>query len=233
MSHLATTNKLFFENTGLSAGDAERIVGNALHGADDGELFLEYRASESLAFDDGKLKNATYDLTTGFGLRAVAGETVGYAHAGEVSAPALERAAKTVGAVLHGYSGTVSGAPAATNRLLYSDSNPLDEISFTEKVRVLERIDAYTRGKDPRVTQVAASIANEWQAIQVLRADGYRIADIRPMVRVNVSVTVKQDGKVETGSHGCGGRVLLAPYIDDSAWQQQADTALQLSLIHI
>ena len=123
MSHLATTDKLFFETGGLPLAAAERLVRDALARADDGELFLEYRASEALAFDDGKLKTASYDLSQGFGLRAVAGETTGYAHASELTEAALKRAAATVEAVTSGYSGSVSVAPAATNKRQQQQQN--------------------------------------------------------------------------------------------------------------
>ena len=230
MSHLATTDALFFGAAGLDRSATERLVADAIAGADDGELFLEHRASEALAFDDGKLKTASYDLSQGFGLRAVAGETTAYAHASELSLAALKRAAQTVQAVASGHGGTLALAPANTNRLLYGDGNPLDEIAFAEKVRVLEAINAYARGLDPRIAQVSASIANEWQAIQIVRADGSRAADIRPLVRINVSVTVRNGDKMESGSNGRGGRSLLAPFLSDSAWRAQVDDALRQAL---
>jgi TldD protein len=233
VSHLATTDSLFFGDTGLSLGSTERLVAQALANADDGELFLEYRSSEALAYDDGKLKTASYDLSQGFGLRAVAGETTGYAHASEMSEAALKRAADTVSAVARGYSGSVAVAPQATNRILYGDGNPLEEVDFAEKVRILEAIDRYARVKDPRVSQVSASVMNEWQAVQIVRADGGRYADVRPLIRVNVSITVKQGDKMESGSHGCGGRSLLLPYLAESAWQAQVDEALRQALVKL
>ena len=212
---------------------AERLVAEAAAGADDGELFLEYRASEALAFDDGKLKTASYDLSQGFGLRAVAGETTAYAHASELSEGALKRASQTVRAVASGHGGTLALAPANTNRLLYGDGNPLDEVAFAEKVRVLEAIDSYARGLDPRVAQVSASIANEWQAVQIIRPDGMRVADVRPLVRINVAVTVLSGDKMETGSNGRGARALLTPFLDESAWRAQVDDALRQALVKL
>jgi TldD protein len=227
VSHLATTDALFFGPAGLDRSAAERLVADAAAGADDGELFLEYRASEALAFDDGKLKTASYDLSQGFGLRAVADETTAYAHASELSEAALKRASETVRAVASGYGGTLALAPAKTNRLLYGDGNPLDEVAFAEKVRVLEAMDAYARGLDSRVAQVSASIANEWQAVQIMRPDGMRVADVRPLVRINVAVTVVSGDKMETGSNGRGGRALLAPFLSEAAWRSQVDAALR------
>src|SRR5258706_9793358 len=109
---------LFFTRTGMDRGRVQSIVDGALTGSDDGELFLEYSQSESFAFDDGRLKAATFDTTQGFGLRAVAGEATGYAHATELSEEAIKRAAQTVRAVAHGYSGVSAEAPARTNRKL-------------------------------------------------------------------------------------------------------------------
>src|SRR5436305_11785377 len=118
---MTSHENLFFTQTGMDRNRVQSVVDNTLHGADDGELFLEYRQSESFAFDDGRLKAATFDTTQGFGLRAVAGEATGYAHASELSEEAIRRAAKTVRAVTKGHSGTLALSPARTNRKLYAD----------------------------------------------------------------------------------------------------------------
>src|SRR6185437_15496884 len=118
---MAQSNDLFFSRTGMDRDRVQSTVDDALKGSDDGELFLEYRQSESFAFDDGRLKAASFDTTQGFGLRAVAGEATGYAHASELSEAAIQRAANTVKTVARGYSGVEAGAPARTNRKLYTD----------------------------------------------------------------------------------------------------------------
>src|SRR5439155_20212800 len=125
MSNLAVTNDLFFDRTGMEPGRVDRIVGEALAGMDDGELFLEYSQSESVALDDGRIKSAAFDTTQGFGLRAVAGEAAGYAHASELSEAAIRRAGAAVRAVASGYAGTMAEPPVGTNRSLYTDLNPL------------------------------------------------------------------------------------------------------------
>src|ERR1041384_2354868 len=145
------------DRAGLDKGKVAQIVKRGLDGADDGELFLEYRQSEALVFDNGRLKQATYDTAQGFGLRAVKGEAVGYAHASDVSEQAIARAVEAVRAVQGGYSGSYSGAPARTNVKLYGDENPLGAPSFETKVKLLEEIDAYARAKDARVRQGSAS----------------------------------------------------------------------------
>src|SRR2546430_4264594 len=132
-------------------------VARGLTGADDGELFLEYSQTEALMFDNGRLKQATYDTSQGFGLRAVKDDAVGYAHSSDVSLPALIRAADAVAAVRGGYSGAFAPAPAHTNVRPYGDDNPLDAPGFEAKAKLLAEIDAYVRDKDPRVRQVTAS----------------------------------------------------------------------------
>src|SRR6185295_11958097 len=141
--------------TGLDQSRAEALLQRGLKGADDGELFLEYRQAEALAFDNGRLKQATYDTAQGFGLRAVKGEAVGYAHASDVSEEAIARAVEAVRAVQGGYSGSYSQAPARTNLRLYGDENPLGAPSFETKVKLLEEIDAFARAKDARVRHVS------------------------------------------------------------------------------
>src|ERR1700692_2974682 len=121
---MTSQENLFFTQTGMERNRVQSLVDKTLHGADDGELFLEYRRTESFAFDDGRLKAATYDTTQGFGLRAVAGEATGYAHASEISEDAIARAAGTVRAVAQGYSGTLAAAPPRSNVKLYTDIDP-------------------------------------------------------------------------------------------------------------
>src|SRR4051812_21086848 len=189
----------------LDRGRVTKLLGRGVEGADDGELFLEYRQSEALVFDNGRLKQATYDTAQGFGLRAVKGEAVGYAHASDVSEEAISRAAETVRAVQGGYSGSYSQAPARTNVRLYGDDNPLGAPSFETKVKLLEEIDAFARAKDPRVRQVSVSFGATWQVVEILRADGETYRDIRPLVRVNVSVVAGDGDRQEAGSPGYGG----------------------------
>ena len=155
-------------------------------------------------FDNGRLKTANFNTDQGFGLRAVAGEASGYAHSSELSEAALLRASDAVSTVKGGYSGTLAAAPARTNTHLYGDENPIAAPSFAEKAKLLQDIDAWLRARDPRVRQVTASLAASWQHIEILRADGQVVRDIRPLVRVNFSVMVGEGDRQETGSlrHG-------------------------------
>ena len=235
MSAIAATDKLFFEraDAALDQAAAAQIVDRALRGSDDGELFLEYRESESISLDDGNIRSASFDSGMGFGLRAVAGEATGYAHSGEISEEALRRAAATVSAITAGHSGTVAEPPRATNSRLYSDANPLRLMDFSTRTSLLGEIDAYARGKDPRVKQVMASISGEWQAVQIMRPDGTRVADLRPLVRLNVSLVVEQGGRRETGSHGTGGRFSYDFVTQESTWRGAVDEALRQALVNL
>jgi TldD protein len=230
---LAVTDKLFFESHGLDRGAAERVTAEALASSDDGELFLEYRETEGISLDDGRIRSASFDTSLGFGLRAVAGEAAGYAHAGEISEAALKRAAATVASVSAGHSGTSAEAPRETNSRLYSPANPLGNDGFATRTGLLAEIDAYARAKDTRVSQVSASLFGEWQAVQIIRGDGHRVADLRPLVRLNVSVVVEKDGRRETGSHGLGGRFEYDRITTPEVWKAAVDEALRQALVNL
>ena len=230
MADTAVLDDLFFARTGMDPGRVDSLVGEALHGADDGELFLEYRQSESFSLEDGKLKAASFDTAQGFGLRAVSGEATGYAHASELSEAAIRRAAETVRAVRPGPASAPDAAPGKTNRQLYAPDNPLDAVPFASKVQLLQEIDAYARAADPRVRQVMASLTGSWQAVSIRRADGARADDIRPLLRLNVSVVVEEGGVRETGSYGSGGRHAYAPLLAPGRWRGHADEALRQAL---
>ncbi|APO66683.1 protein TldD [Rhizobium gallicum] len=208
-------------------------VAEALSGSDDGELFIEHAQAESLMFDNGRLKGGSFNTEQGFGLRAVAGEAVGYAHAGDLSVAALKRAAEAVGAVTKGYSGSYAAAPQRTNKKFYGDENPIGSPTFEEKVKVLTDIDAYLRGKDDKVRQVTASVAASWQVVDILRADGHRVRDIRPMTRINISVIVGEGDRQESGSYGSGGRIGFGDFIAEGNWQYGADEALRQALVNL
>jgi len=222
----------------LSASDvdAERarsILGDALSGADDGELFLERSESESFVFDDGRLKSAAYDSTEGFGLRVVAGETAGYAHAAEISEAAIRRAADAARLAKRGYEGVAAEMPRPTNAKLYGEDDPVAWPAFSEKVALLQEIDAFARKRDPRVVQVSASLAGERRVIEILRADGRLLRDVRPLVRLNVSITVERDGRRESGNIGAGGRAGFEAWITPDKWQGQVEEALRQALVNL
>lgn len=230
---MAKTEELFFNRAGLDRTRVESIVRESLGDADDGELFLEYEQSENLVFDDSQLKNASFDTSQGFGLRAVAGETSGYAHASELSEEALLRAGETIRAVQVGYNGTMAGRPPQTNQSLYIDDNPLNQTPFESKIKVLSEIDTYARQLDKRVKQVSASLSGSWQAVNIIRSDGSCAADIRPLVRLNVSCIVGEGERMEAGSYGLGGREQYEKYINNETWKMAVEEALRQALVNL
>ncbi len=221
------------EKFDIEASKLQSMVSDSLSNADDGELFLEYAESESLMFDDGRLKSGSYNTDQGFGLRSVAGEATGYAHSGELSESALKRAIDAVGAVTRGYKGTYSDAPQGTNKKLYSEENPLQSPNFETKVSLLKEMDAYLRDKNDKVRQVSASLSASWQVVNILRADGHIVRDVRPLTRMNISVIVGQGDRQETGTYGIGGRQEFGDFLLTESWQQGADEALRQALVNL
>ena len=219
--------------THLDRDTALNILKNTLIGADDGELFLERCRSEVISFDDGRLRTSSFDASEGFGLRAVQGETVGYAHSTEVSEQAMRRATGTVRLAIGAGGGTLATAPQATNQKLYSDHNPLSDSTFPAKIDILREIDDYARGLDRRVVQVSATIAASHQEVVILRVDGPDVSDSRPMVRMNVSVIVEQDGQRQTGYVGGGGRFGLNGMLEPTHWKPLAQEALRIAVLNL
>lgn len=215
------------ENTALD------LLREAVAGADDGELFLERRKSEVLAYDDGRVKTASYNASEGFGLRAVKGETAGYSHSTEISEHAIRRAVTTARLAVGDGGGTMADAPRATNRKLYSDSDPVTDATFEIKVDTLGEIDAFTRSLDSRVVQVSATIAASLQEVVILRPEGHPVTDTRPMTRLNVSVIVEENGRRESGSAGGGGRHALTGLLERSHWEGLAQEALRIALVNL
>ena len=221
-----------FDET-LDQQGALRLLRAATDGAEDGELFLERRRSEALVFDDGRVKTASYDASEGFGLRAVKGETSGYAHSTEISESAIRRAAETVRLAVGDGGGVMAEGPQPTNRRLYTDADPMAEAEFPVKIETLREIDAFARALDPRVVQVSASLAASLQEVYILRPDGTLLQDTRPMSRLNVSVIVEENGRRESGSHGGGGRVGLSGLIERATWEATAREALRIAVVNL
>jgi TldD protein len=221
------------EASGVDPGRVGAVLDEALEGADDGELFLERSESESFVFDDGRLKSAAYDAAEGFGLRVVAGERSGFAHASEISQAAIGRAAQSAALAKRGYSGVAAEGPRHTNAKLYGEDDPLASPSFSDKAALLQEIDAYARARDPRVVQVMASLHGERRQIEILRGDGRLLRDVRPLVRINVQVTVERDGRRESGYSGSGGRTGFEAWITPDKWKHEVEEALRQALVNL
>ncbi|NKX73212.1 metalloprotease TldD [Rhodobacteraceae bacterium R_SAG3] len=221
-----------FETT-LPEDEALPLLRQALAGADDGEIFAERTKSEALVFDDGRLRTASYDAAEGFGLRAVRDEVAGYAHSTTMSISALQRAAETARLAVGAGGGTMAPAPQETNQKLYGDLDPIAAQAFPVKVETLREIDSFARELDSRVVQVSVTLAASLQEIEILRSDGTRVRDVRPMTRVNVSVIVEDAGRRESGTAGGGGRVGLDGLIEPQDWQAKAREALRIALVNL
>ena len=223
---------LLYNSGQLSPEEAQRLTASALSQCDDGELYMQFIASESFAFDDGRLKTADYSRDSGFGLRGVSGEMTGFAHANEISAAAIARAGETL-QLLDPTTGTASPPPIKSNRHLYTDASPLDLVPFAKKVALLEQIDAAARARDPRVSQVSAGLSASWSVVEIVRADGYVATDIRPLVRLNVAIVAEQNGRREAGNFGMGGRYLYDQLFEEATWNRAIDEALSQALVNL
>ena len=219
--------------THMDKDRALQLVRDSTYGADDGELFLERRKSEVLSFEGGRVKTASYDASEGFGLRALKGETAGYAHSTTVDEHALKRAVATARLAVEDGGGTWAEAPLGTNRKLYSDENPMAQATFPAKIDVLREIDAFVRGIDPRVVQVSASMASSLQEVAILRPEGTLVTDTRPMSRLNITVIVEDNGRREIGSMGGGGRAGLIGLLSRDHWEGVARDALRVALVNL
>src|SRR3712207_4564741 len=224
--------RFLYRSDALTPEAAQRLTADALARCDDGELYLQYTASESFGFDDGRLKTADFNTQAGFGLRGVSGETTAFAQANEISEAAVRRAAETL-TILDPAKGARMAPPNRTNAKLYIDDDPLGLIPFAKKVALCQEIDAAARARDPRVVQVSVSLSGSWSVVEIVRADGFVAHDVRPLVRLNVQIVVEQGGRREMGYHGLGGRYLYDNLFDESVWSRAIDIALNQALVNL
>ena len=206
-----------------------KILNDTLHGCDDGELFFEDTINESFLFDDNVLKNSSFNKTKGFGLRAINKELIGYSHSNNIDIQSLKNAAEIVSSVKKGYSGTFALEPNKTNKKLYTDLNPIDSVNYKEKINLLKAINEYARKQDNRTRQVSISLSGNYQKINILRPSGDILEDIRPLVRLNISITLEKNGKKETGSVGHGGRTLYGELFEEKNWKKRSEKSAQSS----
>src|ERR671913_547858 len=232
MTLLTDPRRFLYREGALDPDEAKRLAARHLAHCDDGELYLQYSASEAFGFDHGRLKTADYNTASGFGLRGVAGETTAFAHANEISAAAIDRAAATL-KLLDPAKGQPALPPGRTNQAMYTADDPLSAIPFAEKVALCQKIDAAARARDPRVAQVAVSLAASWSVIDIVRADGFVAHDIRPLVRLNVQIVARDGDRRETGYHGMGGRYLYGQLFEEAEWNRAIDIALAQALTNL
>ena len=228
-----STEKLFFSNSDLNDSKIDKIVSDSLLNADDGELYLEFCESESFVYDDQRLKSASFDVSKGFGLRAISNESTGYAHSSDIDESSLKKASNTVNFVTKGNTGSFNSNFNRTNKKLYHDVNPINSSLFAEKVETLKKIDEYARKQNPNIKQVSAALNGEWQVVRIYSPGGILVEDIRPLVRLYISVVLEKNGRLENGSRGSGGRINYETFLNDSHWQSQVDGAIKQAEINL
>ena len=216
----------------LDPDGAKALATKHLSPCDDGELYLQYSASEAFGFDDGRLKTADYHSSSGFGLRGVTGETTAFAHANEISEAAIDRAAATL-KLLDPRKGEPAAPPQRTNQAMYGADDPLSLVPFAEKVALCQKIDAAARARDPRVAQVSISLAASWSVIDIVRAGGFVAHDVRPLVRLGIQIVAEQNGRRETGYFGLGGRYLYGKLFEEAQWNRAIDIALAQAVTNL
>jgi TldD protein len=232
MTQQTDPRRFLYRDGALDPATAQRLTAELLTSCDDGELYMQYRASESFGFDDGRLKTADYSTDAGFGLRGVSGEMTGFAHANEISEAAIRRAGETL-SLLDPAKGQPAVPPRLNNRHLYTDGDPMGLIPFADKVSLCQQVDAAARARDPRVVQVSVGLSGSWSVIEIVRADGFLATDIRPLVRLNVGIVCEQNGRRESGSFGIGGRYLYDSLFAPDTWNRAIDEALAQALVNL
>ncbi len=207
-NYLAQVSEHLLAPGGLSLEQLPVLLGElAGPGVDAGDLYFQSQISESWMLEDGIVKEGSFNFDQGVGVRALAGEKTGFAYSNGIELPALRQATRAARSIARaGQQGRVQAAQVLPFSPLYAADNPLDVLSRADKVALLQRIDRATRALDPRVQQVTVSLAGVWERILVAALDGSLSADIRPLVRFNVSVIVEQQGRRERGAQGGGAR---------------------------
>jgi len=221
--------------SGLDDRDLSTLLGGILgHAVDSADLYFQASHQESWSLEDGIVKDGSHSIEQGVGVRAVAGERTGFAYSDEIVLPALTQASEAARAIARrGRGGAVQAWAATHGRDLYLPLDPLETLSDADKVKFLEGIDARTRALDPRVKQVMVSLAGEHEVVLVVGSDGTFAADVRPLVRCNVSVIVEQNGRREQGYAGGGGRFGYEYFLKEDRAFELAREAVRQALVNL
>ena len=230
----ATADRTLLAPYGLNTGSIGQVFGRILaHRVDYADLYFQYSRSESWSLEEGIVKSGSFSIDQGVGVRAVSGDKTAFAYSDDISLPALRSAADATRAIaLQGAQGQVQAVRRSQPLALYQPHDPLTSLDDPGKVALLERIERYARSRDPRITQVIASLSGEYEVVLVMRSDGVTGADVRPLVRLSVQVIAEQDGRREQGSAGGGGRLGYA-YFTDAMIRDYADKAVDQALINL
>ncbi|MGB5102982.1 MAG: metalloprotease TldD [Steroidobacteraceae bacterium] len=220
---------------GLDEDGVARIVGDVMgHAIDYADVYFQLLREESWALEDGIVKDGAHSIDQGVGVRALAGEKTGFAYSDDVVLPALLEAAHAARAIARsGNTGTLQAWRASGGHRLYLPIDPVESLDDRDKVRLLEQIDRETRALDPRITQVMASLSASHDTILVLASDGTLAADVRPLVRLNVSVIIEQDGRREQGYAGGGGRFAYTEFLESERWRGLVREAVRTAQVNL
>jgi TldD protein len=223
------------EPGGLDQAALQRVLNDLMGPAvDAGDLYFQATQHESWMLEDGLVRNASHSVEKGVGIRAISGDKTGFAYADEIILPSLLEASKAARAIAsHGDSGRVQAWTTKQPRPLYETEDPVSALGAAEKVDLLRQIDAYVRSRDSRINQVVVSLAATHETILVAATDGTLAADVRPLVRLNISVIAEQGKRREQGSGGGGGRFSYRELLFDNAWHQFADEAVRQALVNL
>ena len=233
---LSLTQKIFYDSTGLDRVRVQEIVNRELQGCDEGELYLESEVHEGYTLRERKVF-AAHSVSQGFGIRYTAGEKTAYRSSSNLSETTILDAARIVRAIRGQGEGTVSVAhsdiivPAPALQSLYMSDNPMLGFSEKDKVKLLRDINKYLRDKDKRVAEVTASLSFDYKCVEIIRPDRGPVADIRPLIRMNVGAIVKDGSRRESGGYGMGGRIDCSAFFNEAAWKYAADQALDKALL--
>lgn len=220
---------------GLGHTDLEKVLHHLMGSSvDSGDLYFQSTSHEAWSLEDGLVRSGTHAVEQGVGIRAISGEKTGFAYADEIIMPSLMQASTAARAIARqGSRGTVQAWQQRSPSALYVPADPMVALSADEKVDLLRQIDTYTRSLDPRIKQVMVSIAATHDTILVASTDGSLAADIRPLVRLNVTVIAEQGDRREQGSDGGGGRFDYLKLVKDNAWQKFANEAVRQALVNL
>jgi len=223
------------EPAGLTEDQLQHVLGNVLgNSIDNADLYFQSTYSESWVLEDGIIKGGSYNIDRGVGVRAMSGEKTGFAYSDDIIMPALEQAAKAARSISRqGGEHAMQAYKKEEGHQLYLPVNPLNSLNENDKVALLQRIDAYTRKQDPRVIQVSVSLAAEYETILIMASDGHLAADVRPLVRLNVSVVVEQNGQREQGYAGGGGRFDYRYFLQDDLALSYGREAVRQALVNL
>ena len=236
IERLAIAQRLLLEPFGLDETHLSRALAEInAHKVDDADLYFQYTRSEGWSLEEGIVKTGSFSIDQGVGVRAVSGEKTAFAYSDDISEAALLDAARTVrsiSATARTGRARVASKKIAPSRSLYGGIDPISTLDSTAKVHLLERTEQLARSRDPRVAQVMAGLASEYDVVLVARADGTLAADVRPLVRLSVTVIAEHNGRREIGSGGGGGRFGLA-YFDDAKIAEYVDQAVHAALTNL